>query len=103
MGMYGGMAAPGQPAERKQPQMPEVGPVGRNVIANVERICRERNLSMRKLSTVPADGHQVRVCLAAETLIAAMMDGLSAPAASEADAPGCGEDLSATDLPDIRP
>lgn len=60
MGMYGGMAAPGQPAERKQPQMPEVGPVGRNVIASVERICRERNLSMRKLSAwLEKAGHPI--------------------------------------------
>jgi transcriptional regulator with XRE-family HTH domain len=33
-----------------QPKMPEVGPVGRNVIANVERLRVERGLSWRKLS-----------------------------------------------------
>jgi hypothetical protein len=33
-----------------QGKMPEVGRVGRNVIANVERLCLERGLSWRKLS-----------------------------------------------------
>ena len=37
-------------AQGSQGKMPEVGPLGRNLIANVERICRERHLSRRQLS-----------------------------------------------------
>ena len=33
-----------------QPKMPEVGPIGRNLIANVDRLRSERGLSWRRLS-----------------------------------------------------
>lgn len=36
----------------KTPKMPEVGPVGRNVIANVEWIRAERGVSARRLSAL---------------------------------------------------
>jgi transcriptional regulator with XRE-family HTH domain len=34
----------------KQPQQPQVGPVGRSLIANVSRLCQARGLSYRRLS-----------------------------------------------------